>query len=99
MIHCTVRGLASAKRRYTHERQHTAARNHGAGRHRRGLAREPGGGGLLRYLITGVLGAVVGGWLFTTAGWRLNLRSELLEQIAVSAIGAMILVLLARLIA
>ena len=58
-----------------------------------------GGGGLLRYLITGVLGAVVGGWLFTTAGWRLNLRSELLEQIAVSAIGAMILVLLARLIA
>jgi uncharacterized membrane protein YeaQ/YmgE (transglycosylase-associated protein family) len=58
-----------------------------------------GGGGLLRYLITGVLGAVVGGWLFSTAGWRLNLGSELLERIIVSAIGAIILVLLARLIA
>lgn len=58
-----------------------------------------GGGGLLRYLITGVLGAVVGGWLFRTAGWQFNLGSRLLEQIAVSAIGAIILVLLARLIA
>ena len=58
-----------------------------------------GGGGLLRYLITGILGAVIGGWLFKTAGWKLNLGSDLLEQIATSAIGAIILVLLARLIA
>jgi uncharacterized membrane protein YeaQ/YmgE (transglycosylase-associated protein family) len=58
-----------------------------------------GGGGLLRYLITGVLGAVVGGWLFSTAGWKLNLGSDLLERIVISAIGAIILVLLARLIA
>lgn len=58
-----------------------------------------GGGGLLRYLIIGVLGAVVGGWLFNAAGWKLNLGSDLVEQIATSAIGAIILVLLARLIA
>jgi uncharacterized membrane protein YeaQ/YmgE (transglycosylase-associated protein family) len=58
-----------------------------------------GGGGLLRYLITGVLGAVVGGWVFSAAGWKLNLGSELVEQIVTSAIGAIILVLLARLIA
>jgi uncharacterized membrane protein YeaQ/YmgE (transglycosylase-associated protein family) len=58
-----------------------------------------GGGGLLRYLITGILGAFVGGWLFSMAGWKLNLGSEIAEQIATSAIGAIVLVLLARLIA
>ena len=58
-----------------------------------------GGGGILRYLITGILGAFVGGWLFSTAGWKLNLGSEIADQIVVSAIGAIVLVLLARLIA
>ncbi len=42
-----------------------------------------GGGGVLRYLITGVLGAFVGGWLFASAGWKLNLGNELVEQIVV----------------
>ncbi|MBX9589107.1 MAG: GlsB/YeaQ/YmgE family stress response membrane protein [Hyphomonadaceae bacterium] len=58
-----------------------------------------GGGGLLRYLITGILGAFVGGWLFSAAGWKLNLGNELAEQIVTSAIGAIVLVLLARLLA
>lgn len=58
-----------------------------------------GGGGLLRYLITGILGAFVGGWLFSAAGWKLNLGSDIAEQIVTSAIGAIVLVLLARLIA
>ncbi len=58
-----------------------------------------GGGGILRYLITGIIGAFVGGWLFNAMGWRLNLGSEIAEQVATSAIGAIILVLLARLIA
>jgi len=58
-----------------------------------------GGGGLLRHLITGILGAFVGGWLFSAAGWKLNLGNDLVEQIIVSAIGAIVLVLLARLIA
>ena len=58
-----------------------------------------GGGGILRYLITGILGAFVGGWLFSAAGWKLNLGSEIADQIVTSAIGAIILVLLARLIA
>ncbi len=58
-----------------------------------------GGGGLLRYLITGILGAFVGGWVFNAAGWKLNLGSDIAEQIVTSAIGAIILVLLARLIA
>ena len=58
-----------------------------------------GGGGLVRYLITGILGAFVGGWLFSAAGWKLNLGSDIAEQIVTSAIGAIVLVLLARLIA
>ena len=58
-----------------------------------------GGGGILRYLITGVLGAFVGGWLFNAAGWKLNLGNDLVEQVVVSAIGAIVLVLLARLVA
>jgi uncharacterized membrane protein YeaQ/YmgE (transglycosylase-associated protein family) len=58
-----------------------------------------GGGGLLRYLITGIIGAFVGGFLFSTAGWKLNLGNEWLEQIVIAAIGAVIVVLLARAIA
>jgi uncharacterized membrane protein YeaQ/YmgE (transglycosylase-associated protein family) len=58
-----------------------------------------GGGGLIRYLITGIIGAFVGGWLFNAAGWKLNLGNELVEQVITAAIGAIILVLLARLIA
>jgi uncharacterized membrane protein YeaQ/YmgE (transglycosylase-associated protein family) len=55
-----------------------------------------GGGGLLRYLITGLIGAFVGGFVFNTAGWKLNLGNEVVEQIVVSAIGAIIVVILAR---
>jgi uncharacterized membrane protein YeaQ/YmgE (transglycosylase-associated protein family) len=58
-----------------------------------------GGGGLVRYLITGLIGAFVGGWIFSAAGWRLNLGNEIVEQIVTAAIGAIVLVLLARLIA
>ena len=35
-----------------------------------------GGGGLLRYLITGLIGAFVGGFVFSAAGWKLNLGNE-----------------------
>jgi uncharacterized membrane protein YeaQ/YmgE (transglycosylase-associated protein family) len=58
-----------------------------------------GGGGLVWSLIVGLLGGVVGGWLFNAAGWKLNLGNDLVEQIIVSAVGAIVLVLLARLVA
>jgi uncharacterized membrane protein YeaQ/YmgE (transglycosylase-associated protein family) len=58
-----------------------------------------GGGGLVRYLITGIIGAFVGGVVFSAAGWRLNLGSEWLDQIVIAAIGAIIVVILARIIA
>src|SRR5262245_7183951 len=58
-----------------------------------------GGGGIIRYLITGIIGAFIGGWLFNVAGWKLNLGNEIAEQIVTAAVGAIILVLLARLVA
>ena len=57
-----------------------------------------GGGGLLRYLITGLIGAFVGGFVFQMAGWKLNLGNEWLEQIVIAAIGAIIVVILARIV-
>ena len=57
-----------------------------------------GGGGLLRYLITGLIGAFVGGFVFQMAGWKLNLGNEWLDQIVIAAIGAIIVVILARIV-
>jgi uncharacterized membrane protein YeaQ/YmgE (transglycosylase-associated protein family) len=53
---------------------------------------------LLRYLITGLIGAFVGGFVFSAAGWKLNLGNEWIEQIVVAAIGAIIVVILARIV-
>jgi uncharacterized membrane protein YeaQ/YmgE (transglycosylase-associated protein family) len=57
-----------------------------------------GGGGLLRYLITGLIGAFVGGFVFQMAGWKINLGNEWLEQIVIAAIGAIIVVIIARIV-
>jgi uncharacterized membrane protein YeaQ/YmgE (transglycosylase-associated protein family) len=58
-----------------------------------------GGDGLIRYLITGIIGAFVGGYLFKALGINLGIRNELLSQILTAAFGAIVVVLLARLIA
>ena len=57
-----------------------------------------GGGGLVRYLITGVIGAFVGGYLFSALGINIG-GSPLVSQIITSTVGAIVVVLLARLIA
>jgi len=57
-----------------------------------------GSGGVLRYLITGLIGSFVGGFVFNAAGWKLNLGNEWLEQIVIAAIGAIIVVFLAHFI-
>ncbi len=56
-----------------------------------------GGGGLVRYLITGVIGAIVGGYVFGAVGITIG-GNALLSQIVTSTVGAVIVVLLARLI-
>jgi uncharacterized membrane protein YeaQ/YmgE (transglycosylase-associated protein family) len=58
-----------------------------------------GGDGLVRYLITGIIGAFVGGYLFKAFGINLGIGNVLVSQIVTAAIGAIIIVLLARLIA
>jgi uncharacterized membrane protein YeaQ/YmgE (transglycosylase-associated protein family) len=58
-----------------------------------------GGGGLLRYLLTGVAGAFVGAYLLKSLGLSLGIRNALLSQIVTATIGAIVVVLLARLIA
>ena len=57
-----------------------------------------GGGGLVRYLITGVLGAFVGGFLLNALGVNLGIKNPLASQIVTATIGAIVVVLLARLI-
>jgi len=58
-----------------------------------------GGGGLIRYLITGVLGSFVGGFLLSKLGVNLGIKNPLVSQIVTAMIGAIVLVLAARLIA
>ena len=58
-----------------------------------------GGDGLIRYLITGIIGAFVGGYLFRALGINLGIDNPLVSQIVTAAIGAIVIVLLARLIA
>ncbi|MFN0218117.1 MAG: GlsB/YeaQ/YmgE family stress response membrane protein [Hyphomicrobium sp.] len=57
-----------------------------------------GGGGLIQYLLSGVIGAFVGGWLLGALGVNLGIRNPLGAQIVTATIGAIVVVLLARLI-
>ena len=52
-----------------------------------------GGNGLIRYLITGLLGAFVGGFLAQVFNIRINLGHYLLDQIAIATMGAIVVVI------
>jgi uncharacterized membrane protein YeaQ/YmgE (transglycosylase-associated protein family) len=55
--------------------------------------------GLLGYIVAGIIGGVVGGWLLGVAKVNLNLGSPIVNQIVTAAIGAIVVILIARLIA
>ncbi len=57
-----------------------------------------GGGGLISYLIWGVLGSILGGMLLPKLGVKIDLGNALVNQIVVATIGAVVLVLVGRLI-
>lgn len=57
-----------------------------------------GGEGLIRYLITGVLGSFVGSFVLNKAGINLGINNEYGRDIATATIGAVLVVFLARLI-
>lgn len=58
-----------------------------------------GGGGLLGWLIAGLIGSVVGGFLAQQLNIKLNLGNPFLEQVIISAVGAIIVLIIARIIA
>lgn len=58
-----------------------------------------GGGGLLRNLIVGVIGAFVGGWLLSVANISLPVGHPLASQIITATIGAIVVLAVARVIA
>lgn len=58
-----------------------------------------GGGGLLTYLISGVIGAFVGGYLFSVLRINLPIKNIWLSQVITATVGAIVVVLVARLIA
>jgi uncharacterized membrane protein YeaQ/YmgE (transglycosylase-associated protein family) len=58
-----------------------------------------GGGGLVRYLLTGVIGAFVGGLLLGFLGISLGISNPLIAQIVTATIGAVVVVLVGRLVA
>jgi uncharacterized membrane protein YeaQ/YmgE (transglycosylase-associated protein family) len=53
---------------------------------------------LLRNLIVGVIGAFVGGWLLSVANISLPIGNVLISQIITATIGALVVILVARLI-
>ena len=57
-----------------------------------------GGSGLLSYLISGVVGSFVGGYLLSVLRISLPIKNTWLSQIVTATIGAIVVVILARLI-
>lgn len=57
-----------------------------------------GGGGLLGWLIAGLIGSVVGGFLAQQLKLNLNFGNAFLEQIVISAAGAIVVLIVARII-
>lgn len=58
-----------------------------------------GGGGLLRNLVVGVIGAFVGGWLLSALGISLPIGNVWISQIITATAGAIVVIVVARMIA
>ena len=57
-----------------------------------------GSGGLIRYLVSGVLGAFVGPMVLSALKVDLGIKNPLASQIVTATIGAIVVVIAARLI-
>jgi uncharacterized membrane protein YeaQ/YmgE (transglycosylase-associated protein family) len=58
-----------------------------------------GGGGLLRNLVVGVIGALVGGYVLKFAGVTLPIGNQWVSDLVTAVIGAIIVIVVARIIA
>lgn len=54
-------------------------------------------GGLIGMLIAGLVGSVVGGFLLNAVGLKIGVGNAIVDNIIQSAIGAVVVILLARL--
>jgi uncharacterized membrane protein YeaQ/YmgE (transglycosylase-associated protein family) len=54
--------------------------------------------GLIGYIVAGLVGGVVGGWLANTFKINVNLGSPIVNNIVVSAIGAIIVIVIVQLV-
>ena len=57
-----------------------------------------GGGGLIRDLVTGLLGALVGGFIVHGFGVPLPIHNPLLADIVIATIGAVVVIAVARVV-
>lgn len=57
-----------------------------------------GGGGFLKYILWGVLGSFIGARLLPMTGWELNTGSLFWDRVIEATLGAIVLVLVARLL-
>jgi uncharacterized membrane protein YeaQ/YmgE (transglycosylase-associated protein family) len=58
----------------------------------------PGHGNILSFLVSGIIGSFVGGYLFAALNINVGIKSPILSQIITSTVGAIIVVAIARLI-
>ncbi len=58
-----------------------------------------GGGGLIRYLITGIIGSFVGSYLLSALNVSLPIGNPLISQILTATIGAIVIIFIARIVA
>ena len=57
-----------------------------------------GGGGIVQYLVSGILGAFVGGFLLGKLGVNLRISNEYIRDVVTAMIGAVIVVVIGRLV-
>lgn len=57
-----------------------------------------GSGGLIRYLIIGVIGSFAGGMILNAVGINLGIRNAFVSQVATATIGAVVVLAIARII-
>jgi uncharacterized membrane protein YeaQ/YmgE (transglycosylase-associated protein family) len=58
-----------------------------------------GGRGLIRYIIIGMIGSVVGGYLVSVTGFGISIGNFWVREILIAAIGAVIVIIVARIVA
>ncbi len=58
-----------------------------------------GGTGIVRYIVAGLLGSFVGGFIFSYFGITIPIDNEIIRLIIVSTVGAVIVIVVARLVA